>query len=207
MGGIIGRLLHEFAVTIAAAILISGFVSLTLTPMLCSRFLAHKERHEHGKLFRFSERFFDGLLAVYDWGLKKVLKHRLATVFVSLLVLVATGYLFVIIPKGFLPVEDTGQLFGFTEGAQDTSYDAMYRHEKQVAKVIYTDPNIVMAMAMIGGNNANNSGRVFAHPEAAIGAQADRRTGGAGAAAKARTHPGDQRLSCRCRRPFASAGS
>jgi hydrophobic/amphiphilic exporter-1 (mainly G- bacteria), HAE1 family len=162
MGGIIGRLLHEFAVTIAAAILISGFVSLTLTPMLCSRFLAHKERQEHGKLFRFSERFFDGLLAAYDWGLKIVLKHRLATIFVSLAVLVATGYLFVVIPKGFLPVEDTGQLFGFTEGAQDTSFDAMSRHEQEVTKVIYTDPNIVMAMGMIGGNNANNSGRVFA---------------------------------------------
>jgi HAE1 family hydrophobic/amphiphilic exporter-1 len=162
MGGIIGRLLHEFAVCISAAILISGFVSLTLTPMLCSRFLAHKERHQHGKLFQFSERFFDSLLAVYDWGLKKVLKHRLAIVFVSLLVLVATGYLFVVIPKGFLPTEDTGQLFGFTEGAQDTSYEAMYRHQQEMAAVIYKNPNIEMAMAMIGGNSANNAGRVFA---------------------------------------------
>jgi hydrophobic/amphiphilic exporter-1 (mainly G- bacteria), HAE1 family len=165
MGGIIGRLLHEFAVTISAAILISGFVSLTLTPMLCSRFLAHKERAQHGKLFRFSELFFDGMLHVYDWGLKKVLKHRLATVFVSLLVLVATGYLFVVIPKGFLPTEDTGQLFGFTEAAQDISYDAMYKHQREIAAVIYKDPNVAGATSIIGGgggSNASNSGLIFA---------------------------------------------
>src|SRR5271169_1458437 len=75
MSGIVGRLLHEFAVTISSAILISGFVSLTLTPMLCSRFLQHRERHQHGKMFQLSERFFDGMLHAYDWGLKKVLKY------------------------------------------------------------------------------------------------------------------------------------
>src|SRR6266481_4599786 len=90
MSGIVGRLLHEFAVTISAAILISGLVSLTLTPMLCSRFLAHKERSQHGPLYRASERFFDGLRALYDWGLKIVLRHKLATMGVSLLVLIAT---------------------------------------------------------------------------------------------------------------------
>ncbi|HEV2689730.1 MAG TPA: efflux RND transporter permease subunit, partial [Bryobacteraceae bacterium] len=166
MSGIVGRLLHEFAVTITSAILISGFVSLTLTPMLCSRFLQHQERHEHGRMFRISERFFDGLLATYDWCLKRVLKHRLATVFVSLLVLVATGYMFVIIPKGFLPTEDTGQIFGFTEAAQDISFDAMVEHQRRVAAIIRADPNVTGLMSSIGGGGsaaAGNSGRVFMH--------------------------------------------
>src|SRR5260370_34064025 len=87
MSGIVGRLLHEFAVTISTSILISGIVSLTLTPMLCSRFLRHHDRSTHGKLFRFSERFFDGLLHMYDWGLQNVLRHRVTTIFGSLLVL------------------------------------------------------------------------------------------------------------------------
>ena len=166
MSGIVGRLLHEFAVTISAAILISGFVSLTLTPMLCSRFLKHQERGQHGKLFELSERFFDGMLGAYDWGLKKVLRHRFVTVFVSLLVLVATGYMFVIIPKGFLPTEDTSQIFGFTEAAQDISFDAMLQHQRQVAAIIINDPNVTGLMSSIGGGSfaaAGNSGRVFMH--------------------------------------------
>jgi HAE1 family hydrophobic/amphiphilic exporter-1 len=166
MSGIVGRLLHEFAVTISAAILISGIVSLTLTPMLCSRFLRHHDRSQHGKLFQFSERFFDGLLHVYDWGLKKVLRHRLATIFVSFLVLIATGYMFVIIPKGFLPTEDTAQIFGFTEAAQDISFDAMMQHQRQVAAIIQNDPNVTGLMSSIGGGGAaapGNSGRVFMH--------------------------------------------
>jgi HAE1 family hydrophobic/amphiphilic exporter-1 len=177
MSGIVGRLLHEFAVTISTAILISGIVSLTLTPMLCSRFLRHHDRSRHGKLFRFSERFFDGLLHVYDWGLKKVLRHRLTTIFVSLLVLIATGYMFVIIPKGFLPTEDTGQIFGFTEAAQDISFDAMLRHQREVAAIIQNDPNVTGLMSSIGGGGAaapGNSGRVFMHlkprKERALGA-------------------------------------
>jgi HAE1 family hydrophobic/amphiphilic exporter-1 len=166
MGGIVGRLLHEFAVTITAAILISGVVSLTLTPMLCSRFLQHQEKHEHGRLFRLSERFFDGLLHTYDWGLKKVLKHRLATVFVAFLVLIGTAYMFVIIPKGFLPTEDTGQIFGFTEAAQDISFEAMVEHQRQVAAIIRADPNVTGMMSSIGGGGGaapGNSGRVFMH--------------------------------------------
>jgi HAE1 family hydrophobic/amphiphilic exporter-1 len=166
MSGIVGRLLHEFAVTISAAILISGIVSLTLTPMLCSRFLSHRDRSKHGKLFQFSEKFFDGLLHAYDWGLKKVLRHRLVTIFVSFLVLIATGYMFVIIPKGFLPTEDTAQIFGFTEAAQDISFDAMMQHQRQVAAIIQNDPNVTGLMSSIGGGGAaapGNSGRVFMH--------------------------------------------
>jgi len=166
MGGIVGRLLHEFAVTISSAILISGFVSLTLTPMLCSRFLRHQEAHEHGWFFRTSEKFFDGLLHTYDFCLKIVLRHRLATIFVSLLVLVATGYMFVIIPKGFLPTEDTGQIFGFTEAAQDISFEAMMDHQRKIAAIIRDDPNVTGLMSSIGGGStaaAGNSGRVFMH--------------------------------------------
>ncbi|MGB7623630.1 MAG: efflux RND transporter permease subunit, partial [Terriglobia bacterium] len=102
MGGIVGRLLHEFAVTIIAAILVSGLVSLSLTPMLCSRFLRPPREERHNRVYMASERVFDGMREVYDWSLKKVLKYRLATLVLSLVLLVATGYLFVIVPKGFL---------------------------------------------------------------------------------------------------------
>ncbi|MGI8744985.1 MAG: efflux RND transporter permease subunit [Bryobacteraceae bacterium] len=166
MSGIVGRLLHEFAVTISVAILISGFVSLTLTPMLCSRFLKHQEAHEHGKLYRASERFFDGLLGAYDWGLKRVLKHRFITILVSFAVLLATGYMFMIIPKGFIPSQDTNQIFGFTEASQDISFEAMIKHQRAVADVIRHDPNVTSVMSSIGAGSfgsAGNSGRVFMH--------------------------------------------
>jgi HAE1 family hydrophobic/amphiphilic exporter-1 len=159
MQGIIGRLLHEFAVTIGVAILISGFVSLTLTPMLCSRWLKHEE--EHGRLFRISEKFFDGLLAFYDWGLKKAIRWKALTVTVSLLVVVATAYLFAIIPKGFIPDQDTGQIFGFTEAAQGISFESMMEHQQAVAKILRDDPNIQNIMSSIGGFGPNNTGRVF----------------------------------------------
>jgi HAE1 family hydrophobic/amphiphilic exporter-1 len=161
MQGIVGRLLHEFAVTIGIAILISGFVSLTLTPMLCSRWLRHEEKH--GRLFRLSERFFDGLLAFYDWGLKKAIRWKALTVSVSLVVLAATAYLFVTIPKGFIPDQDTGQIFGFTEAAQGISFEAMARHQQEVAKILHNDPNIASVMSSIGGFGPNNTGRVFMH--------------------------------------------
>src|SRR5262249_29404699 len=118
MGGILGRLLHEFAVTISAAILVSGVVSLSLTPMLCSRFLRPPRDEYHGRLYNASERFFDGMLQVYDRTLQFTLRHRVATMGVSVAVLVATVYLFTVIPMGFLPDEDTSQIFVFTEGAQ-----------------------------------------------------------------------------------------
>jgi HAE1 family hydrophobic/amphiphilic exporter-1 len=159
MQGIIGRLLHEFAVTIGVAILISGFVSLTLTPMLCSRWLKHEEKH--GRLFRISEKFFDGMLAFYDWGLRKAIRWKALTITVSLFVVVATGYLFVIIPKGFIPDQDTGQIFGFTEAAQGISFESMLEHQQAVAKILRDDPNIQNVMSSIGGFGPNNTGRVF----------------------------------------------
>ena len=161
MQGIVGRLLHEFAVTIGIAILISGFVSLTLTPMLCSRWLRHEEKH--GRMFRLSERFFDGLLSFYDWGLKKAIRWKAVTVGVSLVVLAGTAYLFMTIPKGFIPDQDTGQIFGFTEAAQGISFESMARHQQAVAEILHNDPNIESGMSSIGGFGPNNTGRVFMH--------------------------------------------
>ena len=125
MGGILGRLLHEFAVTIGAAILISGFVSLTLTPMLCSRFLRPPKEQRHGAFCTgFPSRVSTPCSDVYERTLKPVLRHRFATLMVLLVALVVgTGYLFAAMPKGFLPSEDTGQIFMFTEAQQDISFD------------------------------------------------------------------------------------
>src|SRR5436853_1189053 len=116
MGGILGRLLHEFAVTISVAILVSGFVSLSLTPMLSSRFLRPPREEGHGRMYTAFERFFDGLLRLYERTLQVTLRHKFATMVVSGLVLVGTVYLFMVMPKGFLPDEDQGQIFIFTEG-------------------------------------------------------------------------------------------
>ncbi len=162
MGGIIGRLLREFAVTISAAILISGFVSLTLTPMLCSRFLKPKEEQKHGRLYRWSGMFFDWLLGAYDRSLTKVLKYRLATLAFSFVLVIVTGYVFLVIPKGFLPTEDTGQIFGQTEAAQDISFDDMVRHQKEIAAIVAKNPYVESFMSSIGGG-AGNAGRIFMH--------------------------------------------
>src|SRR5262245_310731 len=118
LGGILGRLLHEFAVTIAAAVLVSGFVSLTLTPMLCSRFLRPPAAEKHGRMYAASERVFQLWLRAYDWSLKGVLRHRFATLVMSIVLLVATVYIFIRVPKGFLSSEDSGSILGFTQAAQ-----------------------------------------------------------------------------------------
>src|SRR5215468_10062588 len=165
MGGIIGRLLHEFAVTIGVAILVSGFVSLTLTPMLCSRFLKPANEQRHGYLYKKSEAVFDGMLHSYQWSLKKVMAHPLATLMLSFVVLGATAWLFMAIPKGFLPSEDQGNIFAFTEGIQGISFEDMVRHQREAAKVIGSSPYVVNYMSTVGGGGVNaalNSGRIFA---------------------------------------------
>ncbi len=163
MGGIMGRLLHEFAVTISLAVLISGVVSLTLTPMLCSRFLRPPGALRHGRLYALSERGFDLMLRAYERSLQKTLDHRLATLILSGLILVATIYLFLIVPKGFLPSEDTNQLMGFTEAGQGISFDSMEKNQKEVAAVISANPNVEAFMSSIGPSGsspATNSGRL-----------------------------------------------
>ena len=164
MGGILGRLLHEFAVVIAVAILISGFVSLTLTPMLCSRFLRPGTSRKHGRIYMFMERFFDGMLRIYDWSLQKVLRHRRATMIVTALTLAATIGLFMISPKGFIPSEDSGQIFSVTEAGQGISFEAMIRHQLALADIVLKDPNVEAFMSTVGAggpNVAGNTGRMF----------------------------------------------
>src|SRR5262245_38542631 len=164
LGGIVGRLLHEFAVTIATAILVSGFVSISLTPMLCSRFL--KPPHADGAIYNAFEKMFDAWRMLYDITLRGTLRYRAVTMVVSVALLGATIYLFGIVPKGFLPSEDQGRFNVNTEGAQGISFDEMVRHQLQVADIVLKDPNITSAGVNVGlvGNNGSggsNTGRMF----------------------------------------------
>jgi len=158
MGGILGRLLHEFAVTISIAILISGIVSLSLTPMLCSRFLRPPAAEKHGRLYLFLERFFAGMLSIYDRTLRTVLDHRLAVMLITIILTIATVALFIIIPWGFLPSEDIGGIFGFTEGAQGISFDDMVRHQQALADIVAKDPHVESFMSFVGPGGARVSG-------------------------------------------------
>ena len=163
MGGVLGRLLHEFAVTIMSAILVSGFVSLTLTPMLCSRFLLpHQGGHEkHGSLFNLFERIQQGMTDWYDRSLKIVLRHKLATMAFSLVLLVGTVYLGIVIPKGFLPSTDIAQINGTTEAVEGASYDSMLEHQTQIAKILQDDPSVLYVLSQIGtGGRSLNQGSV-----------------------------------------------
>ncbi len=166
MGGVVGRLLREFAVTITAAILVSGFMSISLTPMLCSRFLRPPREERHGWLYNAFERVFDAWRHVYDVTLGSVLRFRAVTMAVSVVLLAATAYLFVVVPKGFLPSEDQGRFNVNTEAAQGISFNDMVQHQLKVADVILKDPNVSSAGVNVGltGNNATgggNTGRMF----------------------------------------------
>jgi HAE1 family hydrophobic/amphiphilic exporter-1 len=164
MGGILGRLLHEFAVTIVAAILMSGLVSLTLTPMLCSRFLKPPREEQHGRFYLLTERFFDGMLRLYDLTLQWVLRHRRGTMVVSALLLIITFVLFGILGKGFLPSEDTGSIFAFTEAAEGISFQAMVKEQKALMAIVAKNPYVDNWMSSVGAggpNVAGNTGRMF----------------------------------------------
>jgi HAE1 family hydrophobic/amphiphilic exporter-1 len=158
MAGILGRLFREFAVTICAAILISGLVSVTLTPMLCSRFLRAPEHGQHSWFYRVTERFFEGMLRVYDSTLKVVLRFRLTTMAAGLAVLAATLYMFINIPKGFIPDQDTDQLAVVTEAAQGTSFYEMAEYQKMVADIVRKNPNVAALMSTVGGTGASTLG-------------------------------------------------
>jgi len=164
MGGILGRLLHEFAVVIIVAVLISGFVSLTLTPMMCARILKpHDPSLRHGRVYMAFERGFDAWRDLYGSTLRWVLAHQRFTMLVFLAICVATGVLFNRAPKGFLPSEDSGQLFIFTEGPQDASFESMVELQRQVAEIVRNDPNVEAIMSFVGANQNNpamNSGRI-----------------------------------------------
>ncbi len=173
MGGVLGRLFREFSVTICVAILISGVVSVTLTPMLCSRFLKapkHGHRRPDGarpaepaagmgsRLAAASERSFEAMLAFYDRSLQVVLRHRGATMAAFVLVLVLTAVLFIVVPKGFIPDQDTDQIAVTTEAAQGTSYDKLVQYQGEIADVIRRDPNVEGLVSTIGGTASNNLG-------------------------------------------------
>jgi HAE1 family hydrophobic/amphiphilic exporter-1 len=162
LGGIVGRLLHEFAVTISVAILVSGFVSLSLTPMLCSRFL-NPPKEKHGAVYMAFERFFNGMTRAYDRSLQVVLRHRPATATVALLLLLASGYLFYVLPKGFIPSYDAGSLFGATLGAQDISFEAMKQHQWELNQILLKEPAIESMMSFTGAGfgQAGNTGVFF----------------------------------------------
>ncbi|MGX4801876.1 efflux RND transporter permease subunit [Bradyrhizobium guangdongense] len=165
MGGVVGRLFREFAITLSFAVVISGLVSLTLTPMMCAQLLQREDADaQHGFLFRLSERGFDACAGFYLWGLDWVLKHRNLTLVFTVLTLVATGMLYVAIPKGFLPLQDTGLLIGTTDAAQDTSFAAMAERQQQLAAVIAEDPDVVTVGSFVGIGSVNttlNSGRLY----------------------------------------------
>lgn len=156
MSGILGRLFREFAVTICAAILISGVVSITFTPMLCSRFLRHNTNP--GWFHRSTERFFTGMLHVYERSLSWVLRHRPVMVAVAFGVLAATGYLYVIVPKGFIPDMDNDQFYVNSEAEQGTSYFKMAEYQKKVADILNRDPDIESFLYSVGGSSWGSSG-------------------------------------------------
>ena len=159
MSGLLGRLFHEFAVTIAVSILVSGFVSLTLTPMLCSRFLRPINHSRQSRLYRASERVFDWFLAQYEWSLKQALKFHRTTMILSIAMFFVTVALLVVIPKGFILSEDTGKITGVTQAAQDASFDALVKHQQEVVNVIRQDPNVDAVNSNIGGGaSATGSG-------------------------------------------------
>ena len=165
LGGLIGRLFQEFAVTIAVAILVSGVVSLTLTPMLCSRWLRpHPESEQHGRLYQAIERAWEKSLGAYERSLAWVMDHRPLAMAFTVVILVGTVVLGRVVPKGFIPSEDQGQLSGTTETAEGTSYDAMVKHQLAAAAIVQEDPNVEGFMSAVGGGGRNttvNQGRLL----------------------------------------------
>jgi hydrophobic/amphiphilic exporter-1 (mainly G- bacteria), HAE1 family len=165
MGGIVGRVFREFAVTISVAIVVSGFVSLTLTPMLCARVLhTHHEGEKQNIVLRVFEAFFKGMLAAYEWTLDKVLGYKFVTLVLTGATLVGTVWLYIAIPKGFFPIEDTGFILAVTEGPTDVSFLGMAERQREVAEIIRKDPAVDYLNSTVGAggpNPTNNYGRIF----------------------------------------------
>ena len=158
MGGLVGRLLEEFAVTIGVAIIVSGFVSISLTPMLCSRFLKPPHEQRHGALYNLTERMFERWLHAYDWSLRLSLKHRSLTMASSLLLVAGSAYLFMLVPKGFLPSEDQDRFNISVEGIQGIGFDEMLRHQMEVAAIVAKDPDIIGFSNNVGGGGGGGGG-------------------------------------------------
>ena len=163
MGGIGGRLFREFAVTLSVAVLVSGVVSLTLTPMMCSRFLKH-DSGQHGRLYRATEHVFNAMVRGYERTLDVALRHQFVTLMVFLATLALTGFLYVVIPKGFFPPQDTGVMLAMTEAGEDVSFAEMARLQQQAAAIIAADPDVLAYSSTIGagvGGQTMNNGRVW----------------------------------------------
>jgi multidrug efflux pump subunit AcrB len=164
MSGIVGRLFHEFAMTVSIAVVASAFIALTLTPMMCSLFLGRENERPPGRISRTFEAFFDRMVAGYDSGLNWVFRHQLLTLFSTIALVVLTGYLYVVIPKGFFPEQDTGFLFGQVEAREDSSFEEISRLEKQFSQVILQDPavsGLVGFAGATGGNSSESTARMF----------------------------------------------
>jgi HAE1 family hydrophobic/amphiphilic exporter-1 len=164
MGGVVGRMFNEFGLVISMAILISGIVSLTLTPMLCSRMLVDEHKKKHGRLYAASERMFDALLRTYRSTLSWVLERQRLTLAVFFAIIAGTAVLFNTMSKGFLPADDSGQILVFTEAAQDVSFQAMATMQRQVAAIVKENPYVYGAMSSVGAGGPSaslNVGRVF----------------------------------------------
>lgn len=161
MGGIVGRLFREFAVTLSAAILVSMVISLTTTPMMCSRLLKHRREEDHGKLYRSTGRVFDSLLNRYERSLGWTLRHPALILIIFLITIVVNVYLFTIVPKGFFPQQDTGVLAGAVQGTQDISFQAMQSALARFVNIVKEDPAVATVTGFTGGNTATDTGMVF----------------------------------------------
>ena len=161
MGGIVGRLFREFAVTLSTAILVSMIISLTTTPMMCAYLLKNERTEKHGRIFTASERFFDWVLSLYRGSLRWVLRHPAPTLVVLFLTIALNGVLIVKIPKGFFPQEDTGAITGAVRGPQDSSFPAMNDSIQRIGAVIKSDPAVANVIAFTGGNGATNTGSLY----------------------------------------------
>ena len=194
MGGIVGRLFREFAMTVSIAVVVSGIVSLTLTPMMCSRFLKH-HHGEHGRIYKAVEAMFDGMIGFYRRTLDIALKYRLVTLCVFLCTATVTGYLAVIIPKGFFPTQDTGIIVGITQGAQDISFAEMAQRQMALAKIVGDDPDVQAYSSSMGaglGGQTGNNGRLYITLKPWDERSSDAQQIIARLAAKARVVPGAQ---------------
>ena len=164
MGDVVGRLFREFAVTLAITILVSAVVSLTLTPMMCARLLKHKPEAQQGRFYRASEKVFESVIAFYGRTLEIILRHQFATLVVTIGTLVATIFLFVIVPKGFFPVQDTGVILGISEAPQTVSFTSMAVRQQQLVDILLKDPAVESISSFIGVDGTNttlNSGRIL----------------------------------------------
>jgi multidrug efflux pump len=163
MGGVIGRLFREFAVTLAVTIILSAVVSLTLTPMMCSRILRHTPEEKQGRFFKASERVFENIIAFYGRTLKFVLRFQTITLLVALATLVLTIVLYIVIPKGFFPTQDTGVIQGISQAPASISFAAMEQKQQELARIVLEDPAVESLSSFIGADGTNttlNSGRV-----------------------------------------------